>query len=856
VFKFSSLFLVLLLAPALSSAETPASLPGVPYSFAPTSGQLKLLVLLINFPEQKPVFSKEQFAGLFFSRSTLPTGSLNDYLNEVSYQKLSVEGEVRGWYQAREAETYYAANAYGQNPDLYPHAAARLVEEAIAQAEAEGVDFSTYDNDGDGHVDGLVVIHQGTGGEITRRQEQLWTTVDYLSRDRGAPLTANGVLLDRFMLFEEYLNPEQILPLGILAHEFGHALGLPDLYQQGGRLAVDGVYDLMAAGVWGRGDVYRPFQLSAFSKARLGWLEPRLLAGPETATLAPLETHPQAARLNTPRAGEYFLLENRQKLGFDQNLPGEGLLIWHVDENVITANNAPCLGCCERHPLLALVQADGKNDLERGRNRGDSDDFFPGPKNAHPGFGSDTGTGPGRSLGADSLSWACELTGVRVSGVRQTDAAVEFQARTDDPGLLYSDSPWIIVRRVDVEEVSGNGNGRAEPGEKVRLHPVLCNQGAKAKKSVVTMSAKGLQFAEAEIKVPSLGPREEGRTEDGFLLEIPPDFGPPRALELHLTLTSHKPGDEVERTALLTIGLPEILLLTETGPGLAGVWKEALDALKEPFDLWDLTSQGAPSASQLQAYPIVIGLAKSTPDPAGAGFFTGAPEALQQYLARGGNFLLVAPGRTQALSPDFLAASLHARPGTAFGGIHRVQGREGDLISRGQNFSPQYLFSYPSLPSYAELQPGEQAAVIYTDGLEHAIGIRYPADQPAPSKAVVLAFSFEALPAAAQAQVLDRIFNFFRRPVDAPVVDSITPSAGMRGVSGCKVTLKGLNLKPQAAVDLGPGVQVDETQAPNPNTLELTLHLDPNAPVGQRDLTLTMPGQKPWVLPKAFTVIP
>jgi M6 family metalloprotease-like protein len=854
--KFSSLLLFLLFPLALSSAEAPASLPGIPYSFAPTHGKLKLLVLLINFPEQKPVFSKEQFAELFFSHSTLPTGSLNDYLAEVSYGQLSVEGEVHGWYQAKEAPNYYAANAFGHNPDLYPHSAARLAEEAIAQAEAEGVDFSAYDNDGDGHVDGLAVIHQGPGAEVTRRQEHLWTTVDYLSRDRGTPLKVGGVLVDRFMLFEEYLSNERILPLGILAHEFGHMLGLPDLYQHGGRLAVDGIYDLMSAGVWGRGDVYRPFQLSAFSKARLGWLEPRLITEQETAKLAPIETHPEAVRLNTPRAGEYFLLENRAKLGFDQSLPGEGLLIWHVDENVITGNNSICMGCCERHPLLALMQADGKNDLERGQNRGDPEDFFPGPKNTHPVFGPDTGAGPGRSQGAHSLSWGCELTGVRVSSIRKTDDQVEFSARTDNPGLRYANSPWIVLRRVEVEEVSGNGNGRAEPGEKVLLHPVLFNQGAKAKKIVLRISAKGQQFAESEIKAPALPPRKETRIEHGFLLGIPPDFGSPRTLEIRLTIASPKTGYEVERAGRLAIGQPELLLLTETGPGLAAVWKDALDALKEPFDLWDLESQGAPSAAQLQAHRIVIGLAKYGGGPAGPGFFSGEPEALQQYLAQGGNFLLVAPGRRFALSPAFAEASLHLRPGAAFGGIHRVQGREGDLVSRGQNFSPQYLFSFPSLPVYAEIQPGAQAAVIYTDSFGHAIGIRSPVDQAAPSKVVVLAFTFEALPPAAQAQTLDRIFNFFRRPVDAPIVDSITPTAGKRGTSGSQVTLKGLNLKPSIAVDLGPGVQVDQVQAPDPNTLELTIHLDPDAPVGQRDLTLTRPGYQPWILYRAFTVIP
>jgi hypothetical protein len=97
---------------------------------------------------------------------------------------------------------------------------------------------------------------------------------------------------------------------------------------------------------------------------------------------------------------------------------------------------------------------------------------------------------------------------------------------------------------------------------------------------------------------------------------------------------------------------------------------------------------------------------------------------------------------------------------------------------------------------------------------------------------------------------------FFRRPVDAPVVDSISPNAGKRGTMGSQVTLKGLNLKPEATVNLGPGVEIVEAKAPNPNTLELTIRLDPDAPVGPRDVSLSLPGQEPSVLRKAFTVIP
>ena len=871
-------------------AEVRPSLPGVPYAFTPSLGKARLLVLLINFPNQTPLFSPDQFQALFFSRGTSPTGSLADYLAENSYGKLIVEGEVRGWYQAKEPEAYYAGNAFGHKPTLYPRSMARLVEEAVAQAEAEGVDFSACDNNGDGHVDGLVVIHQGPGGDVTNRPDNLWTTMDYISRGRGAALQVDGVVVDRFLIFEEYYQPDRILPVGIVAHEFGHALGLPDFYQHGGRLALAGVYDLMSAGVWGGGDATRPFQLSAYSKAELGWLEPKVITGRRQVALAPLETQAEAARLNTPRPGEYFLLEYRAQVGFDQNLPGEGLLIWHVDENVITGNDLPCTGCCANHPLLALEQADGRNDLEGGKNRGDAEDFFPGPKQERKLFAQTTGAGGERNRGAHSLTWDCGLSGVRVSDIRLADGKVLFQARDDDPGLFYTDWPWLVLRSVQVEEVRGDGDGRAEPGETVRLYPVFYNQGAKARKLRITAAAPGLDFLGRPLKISKVRPREEFLPGAGLDLEIPADFGPARVKDIHWTIALRKKEIKIERVTPLVIGTPEILVVNGAGPGVAGLYQDLLDKLQEPYELWDLNRRGSPPLARLKEQRTLIWLEPFS-GSAAAGLTSERQQLMQQYLAAGGNLLLVAPGLKLAPvfdpeAPFGLSSTLSAqtegssrpkadrrepapgsaealakemlrvRPGAAFGGISQVKGQAGDLISRDQTFAVQDLFGYPSLPVYAEILPGEEAAPVYTDPFGHVVGVRYPAERPGNWKAVTLSFSFEALPLTAQMQALARILDFFRRPVDAPVVDAIRPSAGMRGTSQVKLVLSGLNLRPEMTVDLGEGVQVDEVRAKDSKSLELIIQIDPSAPVGRRDLTLQAPGQEPLVLPRSFTVIP
>ncbi len=112
--------------------------------------------------------------------------------------------------------------------------------------------------------------------------------------------------------------------------------------------------------------------------ARLGWIKPTVIKTAKALTLPPIENTKKAVyRLWTKGKTdpEYFLIENRQLVGFDAKLPAAGgLLIWHIDESEHNNN----------HPgdyWVGLVQADGNQDLEVGRNRGDKGDPYPGEAN-------------------------------------------------------------------------------------------------------------------------------------------------------------------------------------------------------------------------------------------------------------------------------------------------------------------------------------------------------------------------------------------------------------------------------------------------------------------------------------------
>jgi hypothetical protein len=168
-------------------------------------------------------------------------------------------------------------------------------------------------------------------------------------------------------------------------------LGLPDLYDVGRYCTAItghgvGVYDLMAYGGWG-GDVQtpeRPTHLSAWSKIQMGWLTPTVIGSSVTGrTLPPVETNAVALKIGmNTRPTEYFLLSYRDNsYGFDQDLPGTGLCIWHIDDEITSENDCEQGGSCtsSSHYRVALEQPDGIYHLDCGTagNYGDAGDVYP-----------------------------------------------------------------------------------------------------------------------------------------------------------------------------------------------------------------------------------------------------------------------------------------------------------------------------------------------------------------------------------------------------------------------------------------------------------------------------------------------
>ncbi|MGQ0796594.1 MAG: M6 family metalloprotease domain-containing protein, partial [Methanobacteriota archaeon] len=241
-----------------------------------------------------------------------------------------------------------------------------------------------------------VVVHAGGAQEEEPTNEALiwshrWVVVD---GDRALPgsqaLVADGVQVYGYIMVGE------ASPLGVVTHEFAHDLGLPDLYDtddssEGGV----GLWDLMAQGAYNglpRGS--SPAHPSASARASLGWTAPTDVTSALVSMSIPaVESTGRVYRLTIAgTAGrEYFLVENRQRIGFDAGLPGTGLLIWHVDETRGSNDND-----ARRH--VDLEEAD---EASTGDRPADPEDAW---RSSAAGFGPET-TPSSRSYGGADTGW-------------------------------------------------------------------------------------------------------------------------------------------------------------------------------------------------------------------------------------------------------------------------------------------------------------------------------------------------------------------------------------------------------------------------------------------------------------------
>jgi immune inhibitor A len=282
---------------------------------APMRGQVRVLVVLVDFSDKQFSVDTARFEELFFWTGSLVTGSVKEYFTDVSGGLVEIVGEVVGPLRMQETMEWYANGNFGiGNPSGDPRA--QFLAQSAAR-EADGVsDLRPYDNDGDGYVDAFVVVHAGRGGEETGDPGDLWSHKWVLPQEYEA---------DGTKVFA-YLTIPEDAKLGVSAHELGHLLfGFPDLYDTDYTSAGIGDWCLMAGGSWNAGgDV--PAHPSAWCKAQQGWVTVDNVTADGPVALADVKDSRTVHRMWTggAKGQEYFLLEHRRRPGYDRECPARG----------------------------------------------------------------------------------------------------------------------------------------------------------------------------------------------------------------------------------------------------------------------------------------------------------------------------------------------------------------------------------------------------------------------------------------------------------------------------------------------------------------------------------------------------
>ena len=382
----------------------------------PSVRRFHILALLVDFSDHEFQTSATFFDTLVFGPGI---GTVSDYFDEISYGKIDLVTvnlpSTLDWTRAPQQYAYYTNNFYGIG--LYPRNSQKLVEELVDAVDTV-VDFSDYDNDSDGYVDMLVVIHAGPGAELSGNTGDIWSHKWAIS----PRLTGDGVHVSTYTIQPEFWLWSGDMTCGVFCHEMMHGFGLPDLHDiEDASSNGIGRWDIMAAGAWNGILGNSPAHPCAWGLAKLGLARVRNV----TTDRLDLLIRPVAQRsgfiyrlwTSGVKSNEYFLVENRQRVGYDAALPGEGLLIWHIDDTKTNNDKEWYPGLPERiHYLVALEQADGLYELEHANDFGDASDPWPGSRGRTSFNGGSVPSSDGYGTG-DSFV-AVENISVTTQGIR------------------------------------------------------------------------------------------------------------------------------------------------------------------------------------------------------------------------------------------------------------------------------------------------------------------------------------------------------------------------------------------------------------------------------------------------------
>lgn len=343
-----------------------------PSTTFPTIGEPRSLIVLAEFPDRtflsetahddfEAMLNEEGYSALG------GTGSARDYYIAASCGQFQPHFDVAGPVMLSKSYAYYGKNGYNGDD---AHATDMIIE--ACELVDEFTDFSQYDTDGDGRIDNVFVFYAGYGEATSYDANTVWPHSWEISSYSYSPVIFDGVRLDHYACSNERSPSDLMDGIGTFVHEFAHVLGLPDLYSTSYTNAwTPGEFSVLDQGNYNNNS-RTPAGFSAYERKCMGWLSPCTLSDSAHIILPELKEANTAALIETDNPNECFILENRQRTGWDKYIPGHGMLIWHIDYDpyIWMMNRVNNNGS---HQYVDIIEAD---DIRSNGTR--SADPFPG----------------------------------------------------------------------------------------------------------------------------------------------------------------------------------------------------------------------------------------------------------------------------------------------------------------------------------------------------------------------------------------------------------------------------------------------------------------------------------------------
>lgn len=298
------------------------------------------IILLVQFRDKSFKYTKPDFTALVSQKGYSAnggTGCIEEYFSDQFKGDYSFKFTISDIITLDNTCGYYFSDS-GNDKDAKTHLA---VKEACKKADAQGIDFSQFDDDGDGEVDNVFLFVAGRDQADGGGEDCVWSHQYYLRYTPSSNVVIDGKKINCYAVTTELRRgPGNTFPLtgiGVFCHEYSHTFGLPDFYDTDGAASGgqgNGLWATLALMDSGNSNnnTNTPPNYNAIDYDMLGLGSPKAVTA-GSHSLEPISKSRSFLKMETGNSGEYYLIECRDNKGWDKYIGGKGLLIYHIDKS-------------------------------------------------------------------------------------------------------------------------------------------------------------------------------------------------------------------------------------------------------------------------------------------------------------------------------------------------------------------------------------------------------------------------------------------------------------------------------------------------------------------------------------------